>query len=173
MNYQLKFLTRTPVLFRKNILTGVLITMLFLFSQCNKQDLSDEISFADEHFLKALIDLGVDKNKDGRISEMEAEATRTIRIWPSTITKLQGIEYFINLDTLSIIMNPLSEPDISKNIKLKFLELIACGLTSLDLSENTELVYLDCSSRLAMKNFLTELDLVNNPELEYLACIKK
>jgi len=149
-----------------------LIPLLFILVNCNKPDISPEISIPDEHFLSALIDLGIDQNKNGLISEQEAEATQTIRIWPSAIRDLSGIEYFINLDTLSVIMNPLSEPDLSQNKSLKYLELIGCGLTTLNLSENTELVYLDCESRLAMKNYITALDVSANKKLEFLSCIE-
>lgn len=145
---------------------------LLLFIQCSKPTISNEISIPDESFLEALTELGIDRDKNGRISEIEAEAVKTIRIWPSDISDLRGIEYFINLDTLSVTMNPLSEIDLSQNKHLKFLELIGCELTTLDLSENTELKYLDCSSRLAMKNYLTELNVSACNDLEYLSCIE-
>jgi len=150
----------------------ILLPLLLLIVQCSKPESSAEIPIPDKHFLNALTELGVDRDRNGRISEQEAEATQTIMIWPSAIHDLSGIEYFINLDTLSIIMNPLSGPDLSQNKSLKYLELIGCGLTALDLSENKELVYLDCESRLAMKNYIAELDVSANTRLEFLSCIE-
>jgi len=155
----------------KTLLT-ILFPLIFLVLQCSKPSGSPEISIPDKNFLNALTELGVDHDRNGQISLQEAEAAQTIRLWPSDIHDLNGIEYFINLDTLSIIMNPISEPDLSQNKSLKYLELIGCGLTMLDLSENKELVHLDCESRLAMKNTLTTLDLSSNPKLEFLSCIE-
>lgn len=158
--------------FKFNKLHIILLTLLLVFTQCSKPKFSEEISIPDELFLHALIELGVDKNKNGQINKSEAEAIKTIRLWPSSIRDLNGIEYFINLDTLSIIMNPLYEIDLSHNNSLKYLELIGCELSHLDLSGNTELLYLDCSSRLTMKNYLSELDLSANQNLEYLSCVE-
>ena len=155
-----------------NKLLIILLPLLMLLAQCSKPSESVGISIPDKQFLNALTDLGIDRDRNGRISEQEAEATQTIRIWPSNIHDLAGIEFFTNLDTLSILMNPLSEPDLSENKSLKYLELVGCGLTSLDLSSNSDLVYLDCESRLAMKNYITTLDVSANTKLEFLSCIE-
>jgi len=161
---QIKYKLKKPLI--------ILFPMLFLLLQCSKPSESVEISIPDKQFLNALTELGIDRDRNGQVSLQEAEAAQTIRIWPSNIHDLAGIEYFTNLDTLSITMNPLSEPDLSQNKSLKYLELVGCGLTSLDLSSNSELVYLDCESRLAMKNYITTLDLSANIKLEFLSCIE-
>ena len=150
---------------------AVSVLLLFLlFNGCKKESISDEVYIPDESFLNALIKLGIDTDNNGLISEAEALAVRTIQIWPSDIGDLTGIEYFTNLDTFSVIMNPLNEIDLSFNKNLRYLELIGCGLSVLDLTENRELSYLDCSSKLAMKNYLSELDVSNHHHLEYLSC---
>lgn len=147
----------------------LLLCMFDILVQCNA-DFNEEIAIPDRLFLEELIDQNVDHNNDGSISYEEAEALEALSIWPSGITDMTGIEAFINLDTIRVYMNPLVAIDLSKNRELKFIELIACELSKLDVSENHMLEYLDCSSGLAMKNYLTELDLSMNPLLKFLAC---
>ena len=63
--------------------------------------------------------------------------------------------------------NIFSSLDVSKNTSLTYLDCIGCtGLTSLDVSKNTELTYLDCSGCTG----LTSLDLSNNTALTELYC---
>ncbi len=146
---------------------GVLISILL--SQCSKLN-QEEVTIVDQAFLEALIGQGIDRNNNGSISLKEAERAEAIHLWPSNIHDLKGIEAFVNLDTLSVQLNPLSNLDLSMNKSLRYLELIGCEQESLDVSELIDLRYLDCSGSLAMKSFLTELDISQNYYLEKLIC---
>ena len=85
---------------------------------------------------------------------MEAEATGTLLIPPSAIRDLTGLEAFINLDSLSITLNPLSSMDLSGNSALRYLMCTYCELTSLDLSNNL-LTSLDLSANTGLTKMVT------------------
>jgi hypothetical protein len=140
--------------------------------QCSQTSQEEIVSIPDQGFLKALVDLGVDKNGDGLISYPEAEATFSISLSPSSISDLSGLEAFINLDSLMIHMNPISSLDLLSNTSLIYLSCTACELNLLDVSYNPHLMYLDCSGGAAMSNTLTYFDLSMNPALEILNCAR-
>jgi hypothetical protein len=123
------------------------------------------VDIPDGAFMEGLIAAGVDANVDGLISYPEAEATRSIMLPPSGITDLTGLEAFINLDSLSITLNPLSGLDLTENRALRYLECTSCELTSLDVSENPVLEKLICG-----RNQIMELDLSHNQSLVTLVC---
>jgi len=135
----------------------------------NSQD--SIVSIPDSAFLKALIDNGVDTNGDGLISYAEAEEVISLDVSYKDISNLSGIEAFTIMDTLDCSNNELTSLDISGNPKLKYLDcggywlIVIAQLTTLDVSNNTELEHLDCGSSL-----LSSLDLSNNKALKYLDC---
>ena len=122
---------------------------------CEKEASSPE--FPDVTFLGVLIREGVDEDEDGIISSAEAEAVRSLDISYSSIEDTTGISAFVNLDTLICNWNHLTSLDVSRNTKLVYLDCSANQLTSLDLSENTGLTILLCDG-----NKLTSLDVSNN-----------
>ncbi len=132
---------------------------LGILLHCCQSDPEEIVSIPDTEFLHALVEEGVDKNGDGLISYPEAEATTSIRLSPSSISDLSGLEAFINLDSLMILMNPISSLDLSGNISLKYLSCTGCELNQLDVSHNPHLRHLDCSGGASMSNALTHLDL--------------
>ena len=99
----------------------LLLTLIIIYS-CKKE--SNTVNIPDNNFLKALIDLGVDKNGDNIISIDEATQVHYLEVYRLNISSLKGIEAFVNLDTLLCFDNQL---------------------TSLDISNNTSLTYFDCS----------------------------
>lgn len=147
-----------------------LIAVTLILNQCERGSQEELVPIPDPYFLEALIQLGVDKDKDGQISVPEAESTLSLLLSTSRISDLTGLEAFINLDSLKIEMNPLDGLDIRYNTLLRYLECTGCELSSLDLSHNPELRHLDCSGGASMSNRLTALDLSKNPALEYLDC---
>ena len=77
-----------------------------------------------------------------------------------------NVEGLTELEILYCLGNEnMSEPDLSTNIALSYLDVTGCQLSSLDLSANTELQELYCAD-----NLLTELDLSKNPLLTQLSC---
>lgn len=149
------------------------------------QTAEDEIiDIPDVNFKNALIEQGVDTNNDNEIQISEAENRTLLAISNQGIKSLEGIQYFINLVTLSAFDNLISSVDLSALTKLKSLSLANNSLTSLDISLLTDLEYLylnnnslaslnvgtlsnliqlDCSY-----NSLTSLDISNLLNLENL-----
>ncbi len=144
---------------------SVLILAIGLFAGCNESIQEEIVHIPDGAFLDVLIANGVDKNGDGQISYPEAEATETLLIPPSGITDLTGLEAFINLESLTITLNPLSDIDLSGNSALRYLECTSCELSSLDLSNNLLLEEVICS-----RNLLPEIDISLNQSLVKLVC---
>ena len=139
-----------------------------LLSQCRKDD--PVVNIPDDNFLNALIELGVDTNGDGLISPEEAEAVTCLDVrgsyhTPGEIENMQGIEAFINLDTLICWYNNLTTLDVSNNIALTRLECGGNQLTTLDVSKNIKLEWLSCGV-----NQLTTIDVSNNTSLKALWC---
>lgn len=147
-----------------------LFVPLLVLPQCSQSDHEEIVAIPDQAFLQALVEEGVDKNGDGLISYPEAEATLSIRLSPSNISDLSGLEAFVNLDSLLILMNPISGLDLSGNVSLKYLSCNGCELSQLVVSLNPQLKYLDCSGGASMGNVITHLDLSMNPALEVLLC---
>ncbi len=128
--------------------------------QCDKAPQEIVVDIPDRGFLNALFRQGVDKNGDGSISDVEAEALASLMIPPSEISDLTGLEAFINLDSFSITLNPLSGIDLSANTALRYLECTSCELSTLDVSKNLLLEVLICN-----RNSLSELDVFQNQSL--------
>ncbi len=164
----------------------VLLAMLavVLISQCKDDEPNPIVTIPDNNFLSALIDLGVDANRDGIISPEEAEVIKSLEIRDFSITDMTGIEAFVNLENLNCGENQLTSLDVSNNTALKELFCFSNQLTSLDVSHNTaltvlslevnQLTSLDVSNNTALtflslsNNQLTNLDVSNNTALEWL-----
>ena len=110
--------------------------------QINKEN------FPNEDFREYLI------NRFGEIlSAGEIENTSSIKIDYRWKLDLKGIEYFTNLKQLSCYDDLFKYDrdgktiglDLSKNTALEKLVLSHCYLSSLDVSKNQSLTYLDCS----------------------------
>jgi len=144
---------------------SVFLLIKILFPGCDNSTPVEAVHIPDAGFLDGLIAAGVDSNDDGLISYREAEASQSLVIPPSGITDLTGLEAFLNLDSFSITLNPLSGIDLSANRMLRYLEVTSCELTSLNLSENPALEALICG-----RNLLEELDVSLNRSLVTLVC---
>jgi len=123
------------------------------------------VNIPDAVFLAALINRGLDTNRDGQISYAECEVVRYLDVFLCSINDLTGIEAFVNMDSLKCSNNRLTKLDITKNTALTYLKCSDNQLTSLDLSNNTKLTYLSCSN-----NKLTILDIIKNTNLTELFC---
>jgi len=143
----------------------VFILLIKLLAGCEKSAQETFVHIPDKAFLDGLIADGADHNGDGQISYQEAEATEAVVLPPSGITDLTGLEAFLNLDSLTITLNPLAGIDLSANTLLRYLDITYCELTELDTKSNLLLETLICG-----RNRLTELDLSNNPGLTTLLC---
>jgi len=144
--------------FYRKVFFSFLFTALLI--SCEEAPPETPVEIPDKAFLQVLIDLGTDTNKDGQISQEEAEVVSTLTVPPSGITDLTGLEAFTRLDSLTITLNPLTGIDLSGNGVLRYLECTYCELSTLDLSYNLELEELICKN-----NLLSSLDLSANTGL--------
>ena len=125
----------------------------------------NEANFSDEIFREFVEQYDLDK--DGYLNDRERGDINEIVIpEQSSIKSLKGIEFFQKLQRLTFHNNPyLSSVDLSMNTALTSLICSSCLLHSLDVSKNTALQYLYCSG-----NRLTMLDTGNNRFLRQLYC---
>ena len=156
----------------KRILLVIHIFICALHSQ------SQTINIPDRNFKIALIntlsadlngdgnyDSDVDTNNDNEIQVSEAEAVLKLDVGLFQISSLEGIEYFKNIETLYCDYNKLTNINISKNTKLKFLDCTYNQLKDLNITKNLNLEELYCPS-----NNLTELNVSKHTNLSYLEC---
>jgi len=149
---------------------ALLILFLVFFWGCEKKEAPEVVHIPDTNFLQALLAYGVDHNGDGKIDFDEAQTTCALKIGPSGIHDLSGIEAFIHLDSLHLELNPIMTLDVSGFSELRYLACRGCEITELDLTKNLNLEVLDCSGDLALDNYLIQLDLDNNRVLQSLDC---
>ena len=149
---------------KKSLFIIALITMSVAITQ------AQNVNIPDVNFKNALLSHTptIDTNGDGEIQVSEATAfTDTIKVGLKNISDLTGIEAFTNLIGLNcMILDSLTSLDVSKNVKLEYLQCGGNRLSSLDVSKNTELRSLDCS----MNFSISSLDVSHNPNLTRLTC---
>lgn len=145
----------------------------------------DENNFPDEVFRNYVLS-SADTNGNGFLTYDEIEYRDFIFVDDCGISNLKGIEFFINLTSLSCSGNNIETLDLSKNTELKSLTCSYNKLKHLDLSNNTKLTWLACYNNeltildLSKNTLLTEiycssnklqtLDFSNNTELSWLQC---
>ncbi|MBP5655477.1 MAG: S-layer homology domain-containing protein [Clostridiales bacterium] len=102
-----------------------------------------------------------DFGEDKVLTPDEILDIKEISIKQDFIRNLKGIEFFTELEQLTLSYCRLENLDVSRNTKLKNLDFSNNSISDIDLSKNTKLVELICNN-----NKLTNLDLTNNPDLE-------
>ncbi|QOG02970.1 T9SS type A sorting domain-containing protein [Flavobacterium sp. MDT1-60] len=124
-------------------------------------------SIPDPIFENELIESGIDK--DGKNGKVLTASIRNITSLTAIdlvnkVTDLTGIEDFSSLVDLHIYHGAITKLDVSKNLKLKILDMADNKVSTLDLSKNTALETLSCGS-----NNLTQLIVANNTALTELS----
>ena len=122
-------------------------------------------NFPDDNFREWLLEQDFVQN--GVIAKEQIAEITEINVDYDIIQSLEGIHLFTTLIKLSCAFNQLTSLDISKNTALTYLDCSSNNqLTSLDVSKNTALTYLDCAGNLQ----LTTLDVSKNTALTELVC---
>lgn len=125
----------------------------------------NEANFPDENF-RQYVKTEFDKDNNDSLSADEIAAVKDIHVEGKLITSIEGIAYFTALEFLNCSRTILTSLDISHNENLVFLNCNSIPtLTTLNVSENTALKHLYCND-----NPLTALDLTKNTALEKLEC---
>ena len=147
-----------------------ILTVLTLF--VTSIGYSQFTSIPDSVFEQVLIDLGYDTGvPDGTVLTSNISVVDSLNLSDILVTDLTGIEDFDSLRYLNCssnyinVIGLLTSLDVSNNTELTFLNCQGNQLTSLDVSNNTELTYLNCGG-----NQLTSLDVSNNTSLVHFNC---
>lgn len=132
----------------------------------------------DQGFEWQLIHLNIDSDGiiNGQVltSDVENVTELIMESWNSPyITDLTGIQDFTSLEKLVVTFVYLTELDVSQNLQLRYLDCSSNELTSLDVSSNILLEELHCGNYgidVAPFNMIEEIDLSNNPEIKIVDC---
>lgn len=125
----------------------------------------NEANFPDENF-RQYVKKEFDKDNNDSLSAAEIGAVQDISVTNPSTTSLKGIEYFTNLEHLHASGLNLTTLDLSKNTELTFIDCSNTKLTSLDTSHNKKLRTLTCNETPT----LTSLNVRGNTELRFLYC---
>lgn len=131
-----------------------LIVAAGLFVSCSNADETPEpltdlhLAIPDAQFETKLINLGIDSDGEinQRILKADAEAVRSLNLYNDNISDLSGIEGFVNLIALYAGNNDLVSIDLSANTLLDSLSVEANLLSTIDVSNNNNLLWLDLKS---------------------------
>ncbi len=147
---------------------SLLIIAFLFFTYLSAQ--SNFTLIPDRNFEQALIDAGVDPDIDidGIVFTRNIESIKELNIANKDIKNLTGIEGFRDLEKLNCSQNKdLTTIDISNNSKLIELKCTSNSLNNLDLSSNSDLMLV-----FADANNLTSIDLSKNTKLEHLSLFR-
>ena len=166
-----------------------IVEIIYVSQNSDEVYYEEVILFADTAFESYMIS-NFDLDKDGVVTKGEALAAETITV-PTKAADLTGLEYCVNLKSLSLASNtgvtalntstfPLLEIlnlsgskvatiDLSHNPRLRTLNVSSSALTALDVAYNNELESLSCNNHSKLTN--TTLVLENHPKLTYLSCM--
>jgi len=144
-------------------INGNVIEGTMYFSYVNPGDIIiGKDIFPDDNFRKWVLDQ--DYGKDGVLTPDEIEEIDSLDISSQGIEDMTGIGVFAYLRYLKCNNNKFAELDMSENLKL---EVLICGdsqdLTSVDVTKNEELM-----SLIVNYTAITSLDLSGNGKLKYL-----
>lgn len=148
---------------KKSLLTfcGYLLSH-FLYAQNPADTLTLRTVVPDSAFRSQLL-LKVDLNKDKKLQWSEVLGTHKLSITDSKIRNFAGIEKFANLDTLVIFLS-LTTLDLSQNEKMIYLEAHnQKPLSSILVSKKAPYIVID-----AHDNALTSFDASGLSQLKYL-----
>ena len=142
-------------LFKMSVVVLLLSSMRVL-AQNPSDTVFTKTTFTDADFRSHVI-INYDSNKDKLLQWSEVWNTNKITVQSSTIQSLKGIEIFSNLDTLNFFGGwdaILTSIDLSKNEKMKYLQASNMRtLTSVIVSKKAPYVYIGCND-----NGLTSFD---------------
>ncbi|MBR2778364.1 MAG: Ig-like domain-containing protein, partial [Prevotella sp.] len=122
----------------------------------------DAANFPDKSFRNYLLET-FDLDGDGVLTAEQVEGVRYISCPRRNIVSLKGIEYFTNLHELYAEGNMIESVDLSMNVKIAKVQLMINRLTEINVTACPDLRYLHL-----FHNRLTSLDLTNNPKLQIL-----
>ena len=144
--------------------TNVIVDDSLLSGGINVVELNSE-NFTDDNFRQYVT--GYDLNFDGWLSDKEIDLIKNIQWNKSSfgnVISFKGIEFLTSLEELSICyLYDIDSLDLSNNLKLKHIECSNCSLSSINLCDDADYIYLDFSN-----SYINVLDVSKYINLEYL-----
>lgn len=141
------------------------LTLILLYIFC-APSFAQTTAIPDAAFEQRLIDLGYDTGvPDGSVLTANISGVTTLELIQDGISDLTGIEDFTALQLLKCNDNLLTSIDVSQNLNLLELHCAENQLTSLDVTSNVLLQNLELGY-----NSVTSLDISQNPGLTRLRC---
>jgi len=137
---------------------------LLILPACQTK-IEDVIEFDSQELFHALCAQGVDRNNDGYITSDEAEKVRRLDFVMTGIRDLRELEVFVNLDSLLMKLEDITEPDFSSVPGISYLE---CTMGSHSLIDLTGNLFLE--EVILEKNQIDSLFLPENAGLKVLRC---
>jgi hypothetical protein len=122
------------------------------------------VTIPDPNF-KAVLLYKYDFNHDNQIQNSEIDTVKTLNVPSMSISDLTGIEAFTSLINLWCQFNQITSINITQNTQLKHLACSSNFLSTVNTSMNPDLYFFDAPS-----NNLTSLDFSANPALRTLIC---
>ncbi|CAH0335934.1 hypothetical protein FVB9288_01599 [Flavobacterium sp. CECT 9288] len=107
----------------------------------------------------------IDSNNNGNIEDAEAKQVSVLYLQASSITSLEGIQYFININQLNCSTNRLATLDLTTLVNLKSIECSFNNLTYLNVNHLVQLETLNCRW-----NQIVNLDVSNLANLRIFTC---
>jgi Leucine-rich repeat (LRR) protein len=158
-----------PLYFNKNVTASVIEKQSTLLRVIMQGDATVKTLIPDPKFEEILIQKGYDTAPvDGSVPTFRINGVRDLSIW--NITDLTGIQDFKALENLSCSNGgdnvKLTSLNLSKNTALKYLNCSYNNIATLDLSQNTALIELLCYGNPQ----LTTLNVSKNTALEKIYC---
>lgn len=144
-----------------------IIINTLLFSTISMGAFAQNVVIPDANFKANLVgNSAINTNSDSEIQVSEAAAfTGDIFASSLGITDLTGIEAFTSLNGLYVGNNNLSTLDLSANTTLTFVDCSGSGLSSISITNCTALEGINCNT-----NNLTSLDVSTNTALTAINC---
>ena len=159
-----------------------LISITVLCYKTNLYAVND-IPICEEYFpdsrFRAYVAENLDPNHDGILTSDEIAGVTEINYvgdnngraslnppQPEDMMNVKGLEFFTNLQSLTISQADIDKIDVSIYKDLTYLNVSYNYLTSLDVSSNTALKELNCRA-----NWLDQIDVTNNKSLEVLEIV--
>lgn len=158
--------------------TKLLFTFFLLFQLAGAQNITFPDPVLKEFLVNSTVNFNqdpnnyvayppIDANGDGEISTTEALDVVGLGFYYLNITNLEGLQYFTNLKVISTYyanFPVFNQPTLVNLEQLSLFNAVgASPLTSVDLSNNTNLIKFQCTSDL-----ITSLDFSNNTMLKEL-----
>ncbi len=132
------------------------------------EHLAEKGYIPDDNFEEALISLGYDYGTpDDSVYNSIVATVTSLSLSSKNIQSLEGIELFTSLEQLNFSYNDISKVDLSHNLNLTELSCRENNLDSLNVSNNSKLISLDCNG-----NQISSIDLSSCLELQLLDCRK-